>query len=82
MLDPLAEPPRLLWRMFNTPEGRAVRASLAPRERSTGVASDVRAIVFETPGGEWIGSTPLVAEYELWSLTNEELQLLFERATG
>jgi len=60
-------------RDFTTPDGHRVRVRLEP------IDADVNAVIFEDLEGRLIGSARLIASYPLWSLTGEEVLLLWKR---
>lgn len=67
-------------RFIEHPDGRAVRATIVPRETPSGIDPDLHTIIFEAVGGEFIGSTPIFGWYSLQALTGEELREYFQRA--
>lgn len=69
-------------RLFTDRRGHRYRVRIAPRELSggRGVSKKLKAIVFETDEGQWVGAVPIYPHVLLASLSDEELARLLEQA--
>jgi hypothetical protein len=69
-------------RPFTDPQGDRYRVRIAPRELSggRGVSENLKAIVFETEEGQWVGAVPVYPHVSLATLGPEELAELLEQA--
>ena len=64
--------------------GFRYRVRISPLERtgSRGVDQRLKAVVFETPYGEWVGSAPVSRYALLWSLSEQDLSELLQVAVA
>lgn len=62
--------------------GPRSRVWIAPRERTDtpGVDPYLRAVVFETEAGKWVGSAHFYGNFALQSLSEQELEKLLDQA--
>ncbi len=69
-------------RFFTDREGTRYRVRVTPRELSggRGISENLKAIVFETDEGQWVGAVPVYPHISLVSLSQEELARLLEQA--
>lgn len=63
--------------------GDTYYARLGPLERPNGgVSSDMKALVFETAEGAWLGSTPVYGHARLWTLSDDDLKRFATRVVA
>ncbi len=69
-------------RIYQDEQGERYRVRLAPRELSgaRGVSRRLKAVVFETVEGGWVGAAPVYAHVTLPELTDTDLCRLLEIA--
>ncbi len=69
-------------RLFTDAAGNRYRVRITPRELSggRGVSESLKAIVFETDEGQWVGAVPVYPYVTLSALSHEELVRLLDQA--